>query len=286
MHQNTSLSKSKANATKPRTSIEICSSCFQKIGKGIRHSWTGSSSSTRARDNVFNIVEQLPEKQQNQIVTTLLKRKISNSDKEAKSELLLNTSGSKVRVTVNKEKENKTVFSAQSLDNFQVNTASSTNYMKKLVHFIRSSAGRTSVPTNYNQHMYEKSKMMEHIYKEDFCDFETFKGGIKKRPVVYANTTELLDFVLDKRNVEHIEQSKIKVMADGGQDFFKISIAISTHKEHEENESDKYKSKNVSYYATGGSIANERKLTSVYKLILLCIVPRIKETYENFKTLV
>lgn len=105
--QNASLSKTEAKATKPRTSIEICSSCFQEIGKGIAHSCKGSSSST-ARDNVFNIlVDKLPEKQQNQIVTSILKRKISKSDKETGSELILNTLGSKARISVNKKKKRK-----------------------------------------------------------------------------------------------------------------------------------------------------------------------------------
>ena len=53
--QNTSLSKSEENAIKARTSIEICSSCFQGIGKGILHSCSGPSS-PKARDNVLNIV--------------------------------------------------------------------------------------------------------------------------------------------------------------------------------------------------------------------------------------
>ena len=62
--------------------------------------------------------------------------------------------------------------------------------------------------------------MMENIYKEGFYEFQTDKEGIRNRPVVYANATELLDFVFEKRNIEHIEKTKIKRMADGGQDFF------------------------------------------------------------------
>lgn len=157
--------------------------------------------------------------------------------------------------------------------------------MKKLANFIRSSAGRKSVPKNYNQHLYEKSNMLEHIYKEGFYEFETSKDGIKQRPVVYATASELVDFVFENRNIEHIEQSKIKVMADGGQDFFKISLSISIP-EDDLKENDLDKSKNVSTYSTGGSMANKRKLTSVFKLLLLGIVPRIKETYDNFKILV
>lgn len=52
--------------------------------------------------------------------------------------------------------------------------------MKKLANFIRSSAGRKAVPSNHNQHMYEKPKMMENIYKEGLYEFETSKEGVKK----------------------------------------------------------------------------------------------------------
>lgn len=190
------LSKNEAKATKPRTSTELCNSCFQQIGKGISHSCRGPSTSN-ARKNVLNIVQKLPEKQQNQIITKILKKKISNNDNEDKDELVLNTLGSKVRVTFNKKKEKELRFSAERLDNFQANTGSSTNDMKKLANFIRSSAGRNSVPKNYNQHLYEKSNILEHIYKEGFYEFETSQDGIKQRPVVYATASELVDFVFE-----------------------------------------------------------------------------------------
>lgn len=46
-----------------RTS-DICNLCFQKIGKGIKHNCMGPPSSSD-RDNLLNIVEKFPEKQQN-----------------------------------------------------------------------------------------------------------------------------------------------------------------------------------------------------------------------------
>lgn len=38
-------------------------------------------------------------------------------------------------------------------------------------------------------------------------------------------------------------------------------------------------------YSEGGSSGKKAKLTSVHRLILLCIVPQVKETYENMKIL-
>lgn len=194
-----------------------------------------------------------------------------------------NITGKKTRISINKKSAKEIIFSPERFHNFQANTTSSSNYMKKLVNFIRSNVGRKSVPSNYNHSMQEKQKSMETIYQETFSNFET-KEGIIKRPVVYANASELLEFVFEQRNVEAIHETKIKLLADGGQHFFKISLSILS--EEKENDSIDCESKNVSFYSSGGNIGNKRKLNSVNRLIILCIVPEIKETYDNLKTLV
>lgn len=53
-------------------SIQICDQCFQKIGKSIKHS---CGNSVKATQNVMKIVQKLPEKHQEQIVTSILKQK-------------------------------------------------------------------------------------------------------------------------------------------------------------------------------------------------------------------
>ncbi|KAL7297468.1 hypothetical protein TKK_0009838 [Trichogramma kaykai] len=62
-----------------------------RLGKGLPHNCKGASSTT-ARENVFDLVEKLPEKQQNQIISSLLKRKSTDSQ----DNIILNTLGSKV----------------------------------------------------------------------------------------------------------------------------------------------------------------------------------------------
>lgn len=66
-------------------------------------------------------------------------------------------------------------------------------------------------------------------------------------------------------------------MADGGQGFFKVCMTILP--EYYVRDS------NVSEDVTSGKRQKADKLTSVHKLIMLCIVPQIKETYENIKKL-
>lgn len=48
----------------------------------------------------------------------------------------------------------------------------------------------------------------------------------KIRPVVWANAGEVLEAVLDNRN--QISNCDIKIMADGGQGFFKVCMSVTT----------------------------------------------------------
>jgi len=71
---------------------------------------------------------------------------------------------------------------------------------------------------------------------------------------------------------------QIKVLADEGQNFYKICLSIFPEDYCSHHETKR------STYREGGRIAKtSSKLTGVKKLIILYIVPDIKETYENFK---
>ncbi|CAB0039994.1 unnamed protein product [Trichogramma brassicae] len=98
------------------------------VGKGIPHCCRGASS-TAVRDNVSNFVEKLPEMQQNQILTSLLKRRLTDSKD---NDIILNTSGAKMRVILNPKPEQNVVFTAESLDNFQTATGVTRNHMNKM----------------------------------------------------------------------------------------------------------------------------------------------------------
>ena len=69
----------------------------------------------------------------------------------------------------------------------------------------------------------------------------------------------------------------IKVMADGSEDY--------SDDADDEKENSNSPPKKRRLYIIGGSTANKGKLTSIKKLLMLCIVPLIKETYENMKIL-
>ncbi|KAL7297469.1 hypothetical protein TKK_0009839 [Trichogramma kaykai] len=153
--------------------------------------------------------------------------------------------------------------------------------MNKMTNFIQTVAGRDCISTNYKGHMHRKSTLLEDVYKKGVYIFETERGTKESRPVVYANASKLLELIFENRDINTIEYSKIKLMADGGQGFFKISIAVLTE---EFSKSDEHENQRA-LYSTGGSASKKRNLNSVYRLLLLGTVPRIKESHENMKTL-
>ncbi|XP_043469388.1 uncharacterized protein LOC122503046 [Leptopilina heterotoma] len=167
----------------------------------------------------------------------------------------------------------------------------SSNQMRKLTTFVRSQTGRKSVPTNYHCHISEKINSLKEIYKSsNTFEFETSKTK-EKRPVIWADASELVEAAIESRNL--IGHYKLKVMADGGQGFFKICISIIPENYKSiidadcSSEDDNYEPKEKIFKSKCEkvNVKSEAKLTSVKKLLMLCIVPDIKESYENLKTL-
>ena len=172
----------------------------------------------------------------------------------------------------------KTEISFEKLDNLQNNIGASVNQMKKIANFMSCSARKKSIPSHYSKHLSEHCKSLSDIYNEQWLEFDAEGDKKEIRPVVWADAETLLDAVIDKRNL--CGYYVIKLMADGGQGFFKISMTILP-----ENYAVDEAGKKRSLYCEGGSVGKEAKLTSVERLIILCVVPKIKETYENLDLL-
>lgn len=186
-------------------------------------------------------------------------------------------------------------FDEESLDNFKINLGVSGNQMKKIANFVRCGVGRKSIPPHYAKHLSDKSKVLENVYKHGIYNFDCENDSSKQkhpRPVVYADAEEILDAVIENRKLQG--NVIVKALADGGQGFFKISLTIlpetySPIDDSEHNQPDSDESCELTHkrklYSQGGSVSKKGKLTSVNRLILLCVVPQIKESYDNVKLL-
>lgn len=292
------LSKIEEIKNEPRRSIHVCKECFQEIGRGKNHS---CGAPAKARENILKLVRKLPDQQQEQVASSILREKVdiqteSNSEriKQLNNETVLSTLGAKMRISINPKQKNDVIFEPDKLDNFQNNTGASLNQMKKLTNFLRSAAGKRSVPTYYAKHASEKSKTLEDVYKEGIFDFDTDNTtGKEKRPVVWADAEELLEAIINHRNLTG--NIIVKVMADGGQGFLKISMTVlpenyapDLDRSIDDSSFDEdldLPIKKRRLYSEGGSTAMKAKLTSVHRLIMLSIVPQVKDTYDNMKVL-
>lgn len=271
--------------------VKKCAKCGQNIGKGIRHSCPPHRRvrAHAAGRNLLNDVKKLSEKEQEEILTAILKEKVKKVDKAVASNsgIQLQTRERKRKIFLNRGEEKKDKFSLDLLDNFQVKNDLTIRKMRNLASFIRYSAGRKSIPKNYIQHLSDRSRLLEEIYKIGFSDFEVKKGNTSvraRRPVIYADAEEIVEKILEKR--QFVGNYLIKVMADGGQGFFKICFSIipQTESSNLENEDHEGPSKRRKLQVIR-ACENSSPCTSVKKVILLCIAPDIKENYDNIKIL-
>ena len=109
-----------------------------------------------------------------------------------------------------------------------------------------------------------KINLLADYYKSGTYKFEVEKIAVKEdRAVIWANAQELLEAVLEERNV--IGNYSVKLMADGGQGFFKVSMLIFFENDHSgsfnscknfENEQETRRS----LYRNGGIAGKAKKL--------------------------
>ena len=142
-----------------------------------------------------------------------------------KDSLTLCTRGRKKRIYLT-EKKVDVSFSSENLHNYHTDTEYSAQQMNRLAKFIRHSAGRKSVPSNYSSHISERTKLLEDNYEISIFEFDTKNiKGKEKRRVIWTNAEKIVESVLEKRNF--VDNYTIKVMADGGQGFLKVSMKIN-----------------------------------------------------------
>ncbi|CAH0554824.1 unnamed protein product [Brassicogethes aeneus] len=249
----------------------ICATCLQEIGKGKKHYCHLSN----IAHNVSDLVQAVPKNQKQQIVSKIIHEYVETNNQ---SSIGLATLGRPSRIAINPpphaQKEIK--FSYEKLSQFQKTTCLSNNKMELVTNFVRTCAGKKSVSSNFREKLREESKTLEPFYKCAELEFDVSDCKEKqKRKVIYADAESILEAVITHRQL--IGSPKIKVMADGGQGFFKICLSVF--------QSEDETKVGRSVYSEGGKISKGFKFTGVKKILILCIVPEIQETFENLKLL-
>ena len=260
-----------------RSSLTICSICKQTIGKGITHKCSVASASC----NLVSHAETLPEKQQEQVASTIIFKKAEQVTGRIghKSDLKINlaTKGRKTNIVLNPSAQNNVVFTEESIINLQKYLGESNAGMKKIAHFLRVHAGRKVIPPYIGKTISNAGKSLDEIYHLTSLKLDVGNGVKEDRPVFYGNATEIVEKVCEIRGISG--PCLIKLMADSGQGSFKVSLIILP----ENYDPDEEHSRRT--YAEGGAIAKDLSLNGVKRVIIVVNVPDIKETYDNCQTL-
>ena len=272
------LPKSRTSDSNQKESgvLKLCNVCKSEIHKGKKHVCSTRVHVVRA--NVMKLVHTLNNDQKEHVASKIINEKAAVVGEDS---LTLRTRGRQKHIYLT-EKKTDLSFSLENLDNYHTDTAHSARQMNRLATFIRHSAGRKSVPSNYSSHISERTKLLEDNYEISTLEFDTKNTKVKeKRPVIWTNAEKIVESVLEKRNF--VGNYTIKVMADGGQGFFKVCLSIIPVTS--EPDEDLYVNVPTKKRKLSRKIHASSPETSVKKLIMLCIVPDIKETYENVKML-
>ena len=273
-----------------RKTVTICEVCKQETGRGISHTCSVANSST----NVVSHVLTLPNTQQEQVITSLLKIKTHEGNTQEKT-LILSTKGSKARVQVNPAKSSTgPLFTHESLDKLQIYLNNISNkHMQGIAHWLRVNSGRKSVKPGFANHLTKKGQKLSELYNLTYLEVDVHDGKRSERPVVWANSEKLLHSISDERG--YVGKLFVKVMADGGQGFLKVCLTILPENYSSDDESvagcgdfspvdGVISSSKRSAYKDGGGIGSY-KLTSVKRVLILCIVPDCVESHANMKQL-
>ena len=273
----------------PNPTIKTCGVCLQSIGKGISHVCKASNAST----NLVKALEMLPDKVSDQVASTILCNKASTSSGSSRNAAISLTTKSKpTRVLVNPSESSKPVVTHESLDNLQAGVGNLSNTkMKGVANWCRTNFGRNCIKSGYKEHLTTKSTHLKDLYHLTYVNLTIDKNKTSElRPVVYANSKELVEKVCVER--EYDGNPNVIITIDGGGGFFKVCATIlpndynwNDDTDNSETGLDEIKPKPFRSTYTEGGTLKEGKLTGVKRLVVLALVPEIFESNSNFKVI-
>lgn len=275
------LKKKKLNevSKKKKETITLCKKCYHEIRRGKSHPCC--TKDHNQVNGIMELVNSLPEEKQQKLLSLMIKKQAEKQGNDAKKNQLTlkNIRGKNTTLEINPAEKKVVSFTIENLCNFQNNMSFSSREMKKVTQLVRSTFGRKSVPAYTDQQLSDRGKILNDFYDVGFYDFDTSHTGKERRPVVYADAEKLVEEVVNQRKIEGYYT--VKVMADGGQNFFKVSFSILENDDEDDSEYEDFESMSSEKTTLG----DKAKSTSVLRVILICIIPDIKETYDNLKIL-
>ena len=239
---------------------KICSVCKSPVARGLSH----KCNITMLRKNLINMCTESDDRTQGIVASTLVSEKLNElqGTPQQQSNLKLDTCGpNPLKISVvsssNSSSSPRTITSKQ-LSGLQLSLGAS-NYamVHKVMPFLRDILGKQSVSSYTDTYFRQRDNELSNLFS---IKTETFDN--EPKPIVFCNDIALLiQNICSKRDFTDAEDITLKLGLDGGGGFFKVCLTIS----------------DSSKETTKHSFLD----TSVKRIIILALVPDIKETYGN-----
>jgi hypothetical protein len=247
--------------------VRLCFICKSPIGRGISH----TCSKHTKLSNIENMCETLDSRSQEILGGNILKRTMDPVTKECQ----LATRGPK-KLTVKVGSSSSDIchkkILATDVSKLQVCIGASNNNMtRQILPFLRNMHGRSCIESNAARILSSRDKTLLNYFQCQTISFESKKETVHSAPVVYCpNTSELINFICDRRNINSETVSFGKFGIDSGGGFIKICLNLITQEATFQQLMSWEKD-----FVSGG----------VKKLIIIAMAPDVSETNSNMKSI-
>ncbi|CAH0547097.1 unnamed protein product [Brassicogethes aeneus] len=250
-----------------------CSVCCTILARGKQHVCNKVS----LVQNISGYLSALDEKSQSQVISSALKRKVSDTGLSDLS-LVQSHGGQPLKIKVGGKENcinapNQSLISANDIQSIQTNLNLSYRKKIEIASVIRSaSKNKTIIESGYKAKLERNTHLADGFftYKEfKFVKHKTSISSDDPEVVVYCTDVKsFIDFIKQRRNIKN---THLKLGIDGGGGFLKICLSIQ---EISNNGCETASSKSVIAY-------KQFKDTGVKKVFILAISQSTQENYEN-----
>lgn len=253
---------------------------MSKVGSGISHK---CNPSTRL-NNLTATIEESGQKLSDQVVSTLLKRKLENKKNSSSISLSQPKGGRHLKVSIgmqNIQKSSKQqLLSVDDMSKIQTSVHLSQNKTLELAKALRvATKNSKSIEPNLKEKLSEKSHCLDKYFDAKMFNFVYTKGKqttAATETVAYCiDTKGLIEHLAKKRSVSNFH---LKFGIDGGGGFLKVCLSIQSNNSHLSNEKHRQKYED-------GICAKKFKDSGVNKLMILGLARDSQENYQNVQKL-
>lgn len=252
-----------------------CSFCFIKIGRGIPHqcSKAAAVSNLTKLANATKVAER--------VATNIFKNKQQSVTSIQSQPTPFKTGGPKLNISFTNsqiKKKKDPQISHEEINDISLKLGLSDKKTLLQAHAIRSTFGRSSIKPGLSKYLSDKSREMEDFLTVKTLGYISSKVSKKedqKHTVCVKDLNKFIQYVEESRYGRY-DNILSKIFIDSGKDHMKVCLSLIDLLNIDNN--DNITKKRHSFFDT-----DSFKDSSVKKIFIIGIVPKVLENYSNIK---